>query len=37
MIEYDINEEIVDPVATLKIEEGKAFIAAINELINRQT
>lgn len=34
--DYDIDEEIVEPVASLKIEEGKAFIAAIKELINRQ-
>lgn len=24
--DYDIEEEIVEPVATLKIEEGKAFL-----------
>lgn len=27
--DYDIQEEIVDPVASLKIEEGKAFLTAI--------
>jgi len=27
--DYDIDEEIVEPVASLKIEEGRAFIAAI--------
>lgn len=34
--DYDINEEIVEPVATLKIEEGEAFISIIKELIDRQ-
>lgn len=27
--DYDIAEEIIEPVASLKIEEGTAFIAAI--------
>lgn len=27
--DYDIQEEIVEPVATLKIEEGNAFLEAI--------
>lgn len=27
--DYDIQEEIVEPAATLKIEEGKAFLEAI--------
>lgn len=27
--DYDIQEEIVEPVATLKIEEGKAFLTAL--------
>ena len=27
--DYDIDEEIVEPVASVKIEEGRAFIAAI--------
>ncbi len=31
--DYDIEEEIVEPVASLKIEEGKAFLAAIKELL----
>ena len=33
MADYDIQEEIVEPVASLKIEEGKAFLAAIKSLI----
>jgi len=31
--DYDIQEEIVEPVATIKIEEGKAFLAIIKELL----
>jgi uncharacterized protein (UPF0332 family) len=31
--DYDIQEEIVEPVASLKIEEGKAFLAAIKSLL----
>jgi uncharacterized protein (UPF0332 family) len=31
--DYDIEEEIVEPVASLKIEEGRAFLAAIKELL----
>ena len=27
--DYDIDEEIIEPTATVKIEEGKAFVAAI--------
>ena len=34
--DYDIDEEIVEPVATLKIEEGNAFVTAIKELIYKQ-
>lgn len=29
--DYDIQEEIVEPVASLKIEEGKTFLIAIKE------
>jgi hypothetical protein len=29
-----ILKEIVEPVATLKIEEGKAFLKAVKELLN---
>jgi len=31
--DYDIQEEIVEPVASLKIEEGKTFLTAIKELL----
>ena len=31
--DYDIDEEIVEPVATLKIEEGKAFLSEIKKLL----
>jgi hypothetical protein len=31
--DYDIDEEIVEPVASLKVEEGRAFLAAIRELL----
>jgi len=29
-----ILNEIVEPVATLKIEEGKVFIKAVKDLLN---
>lgn len=31
--DYDIDEEIVEPVASLKIDEGKAFLAAMKKFI----
>ncbi len=31
--DYDIWEEIVEPVATLRIEEGKDFLSAIKKMI----
>ncbi len=31
--DYDIEEEIVEPVASLKIEEGKVFLSAIREIL----
>ncbi len=31
--DYDIQEEIVEPVATLKIEEGNAFLEAIRSYL----
>src|SRR3990170_4123579 len=31
--DYDIEEEIVEPVASLKIEEGKVFLAAIKNFL----
>jgi uncharacterized protein (UPF0332 family) len=31
--DYDIEEEIVEPAASLKIEEGKTFLSVIKELL----
>ncbi|MBI3353662.1 MAG: HEPN domain-containing protein [Deltaproteobacteria bacterium] len=31
--DYDIEEEIVEPVASLKIEEGKAFLSEIKRAL----
>jgi uncharacterized protein (UPF0332 family) len=31
--DYDIDEEIVEPDATIKLEEGRAFLAKIRELL----
>ena len=31
--DYDIDEEIVDPVASLEIEEGRDFVAAIKQFL----
>ena len=31
--DYDIQEEIVEPVASLKIEEGKSFLAAVKGIL----
>ncbi|HAM50511.1 MAG TPA: DNA-binding protein [Nitrospiraceae bacterium] len=31
--DYDIEEEIVEPVASLKIEEGKGFLVAIKDVL----
>jgi uncharacterized protein (UPF0332 family) len=27
--DYDIDEEVVEPVASVKIEEGKSFVGAV--------
>lgn len=35
--DYDLDEEIVEPVASLKLEEGRAFLAAIREFLTGQT
>jgi len=32
--DYDIDEEIIEPVASLKIEEGRAFLAEIKRVLN---
>ena len=31
--DYDIQEEIVEPVASLKVEEGKSFLKAIKQYL----
>jgi len=31
--DYDIQEEIVEPTASLKIEEGKSFLSAIRKIL----
>lgn len=31
--DYDIQEEIIEPTASLKIKEGKSFIAAIKKIL----
>ncbi len=31
--DYDIEEEIVEPVASLKIEEGKVFLSEIKKIL----
>ncbi len=33
--DYDIQEEIVEPVATLKVEEGKAFLGAVKSYLDK--
>ena len=33
--DYDIDEEIVEPVASLKIEEGRAFLSAIKKFLGK--
>jgi uncharacterized protein (UPF0332 family) len=33
--DYDIEEEVVEPVASLKREEGRAFLKAIREILGR--
>jgi len=31
--DYDIEEEIIEPIASLKIEEGRAFLVAIKRFL----
>jgi hypothetical protein len=31
--DYDIDEEIVQPLASVKVEEGREFIAAIKRFL----
>ena len=33
MADYDIQEEVIEPVASLKVEEGKEFLVAIKKLL----
>jgi uncharacterized protein (UPF0332 family) len=33
-VDYDIEEEVVEPVATMTLEEGRAFVDAIKDLLN---
>lgn len=34
--DYDLNEEIVEPVAALTLEEGREFVAIINHLLKKK-
>jgi len=34
-VDYDLEEEIVEPVAFLKIEEGRNFVDAIKKLLTK--
>jgi len=31
--DYDIQEEIIEPVANLKLEEGKEFISVVKKML----
>jgi len=35
--DYDIQEEIIEPVASLKVEQGKAFLEAIKLYLEKQS
>ena len=35
IVDYDIQEETVEPAVTLKLEDGKEFVTAIQEMITR--
>jgi len=35
LADYDIEEEIVEPTASLKLEEGRAFLAAIKKYLEK--
>jgi uncharacterized protein (UPF0332 family) len=32
-VDYDVEEEIIEPVASLKLEEGRAFVNAIKKIL----
>ena len=34
--DYDIDQEIVEPVASVKLEEGRSFVAAIRAFLSDQ-
>ena len=34
--DYDIDEEIVEPVASLKIDEGRAFLSVIKDYLGQK-
>ena len=34
--DYDIDEEIIEPVASLRIEEGRAFLAAVKQFLGAE-
>ena len=34
--DYDIDEEIVEPVVSLKVEEGRAFLIAIKKILGEK-
>jgi hypothetical protein len=34
--DYDLDEEIVEPVASVKLEEGHAFLSVIREFLALQ-
>jgi uncharacterized protein (UPF0332 family) len=33
--DYDIDEEIVEPVASLKIDEGRAFLSVVKDYLGQ--
>ena len=36
IVDYDIQDEVVEPVQTLRLEEGKEFVAAMKAIIARK-
>ena len=33
IVDYDVQEEIIEPISTLKLEDGKEFVAKIKSII----
>jgi hypothetical protein len=31
--DYDIDEEIIEPIASLKVDEGRAFLSVIKDYL----